>query len=148
MTKKPFTSKGIKAEKYLELLHTNMCRLFNVQACGGYEYFITFTSDYSLFGYVYLMHRKSDGLDKFKEFKAESENQLSKHLKAPQSDWGGTYLSNGLDYFFKEHKIISQLSVTETPQQNGVVEIHDAFFNTSYILLGIWIYLRNCKIFS
>ena len=86
MTKKPFTSKGIKAEKYLELLHTNMCRLFNVQACGGYEYFITFTSDYSLFGYVYLMHRKSDGLDKFKEFKAESENQLSKHLKALQSD--------------------------------------------------------------
>ena len=86
MTKKPFTSKGIKAEKYLELLHTNMCRLFNVQACGGYEYFIIVTNDYSLFGYVYLMHRKSDGLDKFKEFKAESENQLSKHLKALQSD--------------------------------------------------------------
>ena len=52
MTKKPFTSKGIRAEKYLELLHTNMCRLFNVQACGGYEYFIIVTNDYSLFGYV------------------------------------------------------------------------------------------------
>ena len=55
-------------------------------------------------------------------------------------------MSNGLDYFLKEHKIISQLSVTENPQQNGVVEIHDEFFNTSYILLGIC--LRNCKIFS
>ena len=31
------------------------------------------------------MHRKSDGLDKFKEFKAELENQLSKHLKALRS---------------------------------------------------------------
>ena len=85
MTKKPFTSKGIKAEKCLELLHIDVCRLFNVQACEGNEYFITFTNYYSLFGYVYLMHRKSDGLDKFKEFKAELENQLSKHLKALRS---------------------------------------------------------------
>ena len=52
MTKKPFTSKGIKAEKCLELLHIDVCRLFNVQACGGYEYFIIVTNDYSLFGYV------------------------------------------------------------------------------------------------
>ena len=51
-----------------------MCEPFNVQARGGYEYFITFTDDYSRYGYVYLMYRKSNALDKFKEFKVESEN--------------------------------------------------------------------------
>ena len=50
-----------------------MCEPFNVQARGGYEYFISFTDDYSRYGYVYLMYRKSDALDKFKEFKAELE---------------------------------------------------------------------------
>ena len=70
MTKRPFTAKGVRAKECLELVHTNMCGLFNVQACGGYEYFIIFTDDYSRYGYVYLMHRKFDALDKFKEFKA------------------------------------------------------------------------------
>ena len=45
--------------------------------------------DYSRFGYVYLMYRKFDALDKFIEFKAESENQLGKRNKALRSDQGG-----------------------------------------------------------
>ena len=49
--------------------------------------------DYFRFGYVYLMHKKSDALDKFIKFKAESENQLGKHIKALQSDRGGEYMS-------------------------------------------------------
>ena len=44
-----------------------------IQARGGYEYFITFTDDYSRFGYVYLMKRKFETFEKFKEFRAEVE---------------------------------------------------------------------------
>lgn len=36
----------------------------------------TFTNDYSKFKYVYLMHRKSDVLDKFIEFKVEKKTNL------------------------------------------------------------------------
>ena len=81
MTKKLITIKGYRAKKCLELVHIDVCRPFNVYARGGYEYFITFTDDYSRFRYVYLMHRKFDTLDKFIEFKEESENQLSKHIR-------------------------------------------------------------------
>ena len=55
-------------------MHTDMCGLFNVKACGEYEWFITFIDDYSRYGYVYLMHMKFNALDKFKEFKMELEN--------------------------------------------------------------------------
>ena len=48
----------------------------SIQERGGYEYFITFTDDYSRFGYVYLMKWKSEAFEKFKEFRAEVENQL------------------------------------------------------------------------
>lgn len=55
MTKRPFSSKGLRATHVLELVHTDVCGPFNIQARGNYEYFVTFTDDYSRFGYVYLM---------------------------------------------------------------------------------------------
>ena len=72
MTKRSFTAKGVKAEGCLDLIHIDVCGSFTVRARGGYEYFITFTDDYSRYGYVYLMKKKSEALDKSKEFKAES----------------------------------------------------------------------------
>ena len=74
MTRRPFTAKGVRAKECLELVHTNLYGPFNVQACEGYKYFIIFIDDYFRYGYVYLMHMKSSAFDKFKEFKAESEN--------------------------------------------------------------------------
>ena len=92
MTKRPFNTKGIKAKECLELVHTNVCGPFNVQACGGYEYFIIFTDDYSRYGYVYPLHRKSDALNKFKEFNTKLKNYLGKCLKELWSDQGGEYI--------------------------------------------------------
>ena len=69
MTKGPFIAKRVIAKnKCLSLVHTDVCEPFNAHAGGGYEYFNTFTDDYSRYGFVYLMHRKSNGMDKFKEF--------------------------------------------------------------------------------
>ena len=80
-TKRPFNAKGRKAQELLELVHTNVCNPMSTQAKGGYEYFITFNDDYSRYGYVYLMRWKYEAFEKFKEFRAEVENQLGKHIK-------------------------------------------------------------------
>ena len=71
MTKRSFIAKGVRGEGCLDLIHLDMCGPFSVHARCGYEYFITFTDDYSRYGYVYLMKKKAEALDKFKEFKAE-----------------------------------------------------------------------------
>ena len=63
-----------------------MCEPFSVHVRGGYEYLITFTDDYSRYGYVYLMKKKYEALDKLKEFKAELEKQLGRHIKSLRSD--------------------------------------------------------------
>ena len=86
MTKRPFNAKGRRAQEWLELVHMDVCGPMSTQAKGGYEYFITFTEDYSRYGYVYLMKRKSKTFEKFKEFKAEVENQLGKRIKAIRFD--------------------------------------------------------------
>ena len=87
----------------------------NVRARGGYEYFINFIDDYSRYGYIYLMHHKSETLEKFKEFKIEVENQLGKIIKTLQSDRGGEYMDLKFQDYMIEHGIKSQLSTPSTP---------------------------------
>ena len=58
--KRPFNAKGRRAQELLELIHSDVYGPMLIQARGGYEYFITFIDDYSRFGYVYLMKRKSE----------------------------------------------------------------------------------------
>ena len=73
MTKRPFTTKGLRAEEPLGLIHSDVCGPFATQARGGYEYYVTFIDDYSRYGYVYLMRRKSEAFEKFKEFHTDTE---------------------------------------------------------------------------
>ncbi|KAK8563377.1 hypothetical protein V6N12_035525 [Hibiscus sabdariffa] len=49
----------------------NGARVAALAARGGYQYFITFTDDFSRYGYIYLMRHKSEALERFKEFKNE-----------------------------------------------------------------------------
>src|SRR5215813_10603297 len=122
MTKRPFTGKGLKANQPLELIHLDVCGPMNIRARGGYEYFIIFIDDYSRYGYVYLMQHKSDTFEKFKEYRAEIENQFRKIIKTLRSDRRGEYLDRDFKEFMVEHGIISQLTSPGTPQQNGVAE--------------------------
>ncbi|CAJ2672347.1 unnamed protein product [Trifolium pratense] len=69
-------------------------KIMQVESHGswnGQRYFITFIDDYSRYGYLYLIHEKSQSLDVFKSFKAEVELQLGKKIKAIKSDRGGEY---------------------------------------------------------
>ena len=120
MTKRPFSAKGSRATKPLQLVHTDVCGPLNVQEKGGYEYLVTFIDYYSRYGYLYLMQRKSETFGKFKEFQAEAEKQLGKSLKVLRSDRGGEYLDFEFEDHLREHGIQSQLTAPRTPQQNGV----------------------------
>ena len=59
--------------------------------------FDTFIDDYSRYRYVYLMQHKSNTFEKFKEYRAEVENQLGKTIKTLRSDRGGEYLDRDFE---------------------------------------------------
>ena len=50
---------------------------FPTASWNDHEYFITFTDDYSRYGYLYLLHEKSQSL---KIYKVVVENQLKRKL--------------------------------------------------------------------
>ena len=53
------------------------------------------------------MKRKSETFEKFKEFKAEVENQLGKCIKTIRSDRGGEYLLGDFKDYITKNGIIS-----------------------------------------
>jgi hypothetical protein len=81
MTKTPFAKSCERAADLLALVHSDVCGPMSMTARGGYEYFVTFTDDFSRYGYVYLMKSKSETFEKFKEFQSEVQNQLGKKIK-------------------------------------------------------------------
>ena len=48
-----------QSAKILEIVHTDICGPFPVKSVDGYDLFITFTDDYSRFGYIYLIKERS-----------------------------------------------------------------------------------------
>ena len=68
MTKTPFSGTMERETNLLEIIHTDVRGPMNIEARGGYRYFLTFINDLSRYGYIYLMKHKSETLEKFKEF--------------------------------------------------------------------------------
>lgn len=77
-----------RSSTVLDLVYTDICGPFPTTSWNGRKYFITFI-DYSLYGYLYLIHEKSQSLDMFKIYNTEVENHLNRNIKAVRSDRGG-----------------------------------------------------------
>ena len=77
MTKCPFKGHNERASDLLGLIHTDVCGPLSIQARGGFSYFITFTDDYSRYGYVYLMKHKSESFEKLKNSKMKCKINLA-----------------------------------------------------------------------
>nr|GEY23603.1 retrotransposon protein, putative, Ty1-copia subclass [Tanacetum cinerariifolium] len=84
--------------------------------------FVTFTDDFSRYGYVYLLKHKHEVFETFKVFQKEVENQLGKTIKSLRSDRGGEYMSQEFLDHLKDHGIIAHRTPHYTPQHNGVSE--------------------------
>ena len=122
MTKAPFTGHSERVDDLLGLVHIDVCGPISSITRGGYKYFITFTNDYSRYGYHYMMKHKDESFEKFKTFKNEVQNQLGKSIKSLRSGRGSEYLSQNFDDYLKDCGIVSQLNPPRTPQWNGVLE--------------------------
>ncbi|KAH9751653.1 hypothetical protein KPL71_014378 [Citrus sinensis] len=98
------------------------------------------------YGYVYLMRHKFEALEKFKEYRAETEKQLDKNVKKLRSNQGGEFLSGDFKEYLAENEILSQLTAPRTPQQNGVAERRNrtlldmvrSMLSYSSLLISFW----------
>ncbi|GJX82949.1 retrotransposon protein, putative, ty1-copia subclass [Tanacetum coccineum] len=81
MTKKPFNNNIEKATDLLGLIHTDVCGPFRHVSRKGASYFLTFTDDFSHYGYVYLLKHKHEVFETFKDYLGK--NGIVQHLTSP-----------------------------------------------------------------
>ncbi|GJW20740.1 retrotransposon protein, putative, ty1-copia subclass, partial [Tanacetum coccineum] len=66
MAHKPFPHQVERAKDLLGLIHADICGPFRAVSREGASYFITFTDDFSCYGFVYLMKYKHEVFETFK----------------------------------------------------------------------------------
>jgi hypothetical protein len=81
-------SEAKQSAEVLEIIHTDICGPLPVKSVDGFDSFITFTDDFSRYGYIYPIKERSEALDKLKVFKAEVENQHNIKIKIVRSNHG------------------------------------------------------------
>jgi len=62
-----------EAQEFYRLFTQTSVVSFPVKSVDGYDSFMTFTDDYSRYGYIYPIKERIESLDKFKIFKVEVE---------------------------------------------------------------------------
>nr|GEX27657.1 hypothetical protein [Tanacetum cinerariifolium] len=76
MARKPYTYQVERAKDLLGLIYTDVCGAFKIVSRQRASYFVTFTNDFSRYGYVYLLKHKYEVFETFKVFQKDVENQL------------------------------------------------------------------------
>nr|GEU94996.1 hypothetical protein [Tanacetum cinerariifolium] len=118
MARKPYTHQVKRAKDLLGLIHTDVCGPFKIMSRQGESYFITFSDDFSRYGYVYLLKHKHEVFKTFKVFQKEVENQLGKTIKFLCSNRGGEYMSQEFFDHQKDYGIIAHRTAPYMPQHN------------------------------
>ena len=76
----PFPALQWRAKRPLNLVHSDLDEM-PVLSIGGYKYTATYLDNYSSFGVMFYLKKKSDEFAAFKQYKAWAERQLSTTLK-------------------------------------------------------------------
>lgn len=111
-----------RANKVLELVHSDVCGPMRTLSLGGAKYFVTFIDDYSRFMVVKSMKEKSEVIRHFKEYRSWAQNATNRRIKMFRTDNGGEFISKEFNELLAKLGISRQTTPPYTPEHNGVAE--------------------------
>lgn len=94
-----------KSTYVLQLVHRDLCRPIQPVFSSGKRYILNFIDDFSRKCWTYLLTEKSETLQFFKTFKAETERESGQKLICLRSDRGGEYNSREFEEYCREFGI-------------------------------------------
>ena len=68
----PFPTSKSRAKRPLDLVHSDLDKMSDI-SIGRYKYTTTYLDDYSSFGVIFYLKKKSDEFAAFKQYKAWAE---------------------------------------------------------------------------
>ena len=138
LTAKPFEPVGeVRATRRLQTVHSDVCGPITPQSTGGSKYFVTFTDEYSRATSVYFMIRKSEVLDKFREFEATVVGESEQRIGTLRTDNGTEFVNQDFTRYLESQQINHETSAPYTPQQTRISErVNRTLFEKARVLMS------------
>ena len=109
-------------KRLLEKLFSNTTSPEDVQTPHGKLYTLNFIDSYLQKAWIYVIQKKSETYECFKEWQALVEMETGQKTKIFQTDNGGEYSSKEFETYLWKQKIQHQVMAPCTLAQNGKVE--------------------------
>lgn len=100
--RKPFNTVRKRAERPLQIVHTDVCGPISPETWNHKRYYVTFLDDYTHFADVVLLKNKSDVEQSIKNYIARTEAFHSLEVSMLRCDNGGEYVSNSLIFWCEQ----------------------------------------------
>ncbi|CAI7868965.1 unnamed protein product [Closterium sp. NIES-54] len=122
--RKPFPHEASRALGSLDEVHMNLWGPVRTPSQGGVVYVLSLIDDFTRRVWSFpLPNKESATVAKvLRQWHKDVELECGRKLKAVRSDRGGEFLGDAVKAWKAEFGIKTQLSVADTPQQNGVME--------------------------
>jgi hypothetical protein len=116
-----FPNERNRSRNKLDLIHSDVWGPAQNISLGGSRYFVSFIDDYTRHTWVYLIERKSEVFDYFRNLKGFVENESGWKIKCLRSDGGKEYFSGQFNGYLQQMGIRREFSWRYTPEQNDVI---------------------------
>ena len=111
-----------KAKRILEIIHMDVAGPMTPVSHSGEKYFVTFVDDFSNFIHVYMIKRKSDVFECFKNFVLMAQAKFNSKIATLRCDNDREYVSHEFQDFCKANGTQLNYTIPYTPEQNGKAE--------------------------
>ena len=113
---------GERATKFGGEIHSDVWGPAPIETRGGKHYYITFTDNYTRLTHLYLLRKKDEAPEAYKQYKAWVQTQLDARIKTLHSDQGGEYLGKEFILYLNLKGTKWKLTVHNTLQPNSIAE--------------------------
>ncbi len=111
-----------KAKHVLDRVHMDLATHINPTAHDGSKYFLVIMDEYSKMSFTKAFAQKSDVPEYIINWMKQVEKQTARQIKEVRSDNGTEFVNQRLKDFYKEKGIVHQMTIPDTPHQNGFAE--------------------------
>jgi transposase InsO family protein len=116
------TKAFMSTSRPLELFHMDLFGPTTYASAGGNLYCLVIVDDFSRYIWVFFLHDKSEVASIFNKFAKKTQNEFDYKIKKIRSDNRKKFDNTNIHEYCDEIGIKHEVSITYTPQQNGVVE--------------------------
>ena len=89
---------------------------------GGSRYFISFIDDYNRHTWIYLIEKKSEVFDCFRNLKNLVEREVARMIRCLRSDGRKEYFSGQFNGYLQQMEIRHEFNCRYTPEKNVIAE--------------------------